>query len=298
MAIYEARCVGKEEFYPTEEWIRDELYKLIKNNPKTILDPCAGKGGLEYFGNPEYTYTTYDIKDYGIGSEICDFLKREYTGERFDAVVVNPPYKYTVEFIEKCFLYSDDVYVIAPIKTIAMNFANCIVGWSLNYKMSQAFNIFTSVGCFALHKSASTFGKTKISKKEMLKKMFLPEAPKTWADTFIEVDHCTENKPFIVNRLFKMRVLRDEELIQDEDIYEAGDESAFIATGQNLYVKKGDKIKRRIMYFDTMEDAKKFQKLYNENDKYIREYCYQWGNSILRLKEIPLLVSEQDMKQS
>ena len=291
MLRYDINSNGnKEEFYPTNEWIRDKLYELMPSvKPKKILDPCAGDGGLEFLNNNFYEYTLYDIKDYGIETEICDFLTRPHNdNEKFDAVVVNPPFKHTVEFIKKSFLYSDNVYAIAPIKTIFKEFGNYVENVFLSHEISRLFNINTGVGIFYLKKS-SMFGKKFKTKEDLMKQYFLPKAEKTWEDIFKEVDTLEENKPFIVNKLYKSRLIRNEQLIHDEDIFEAGDDSAFIATGQNKFVKIGDRIKRRIKYFDTIEEAKRFQKAYNDNADYLREYCYQYGSTNLRLCEIPLL---------
>ena len=55
----------KNEFFPTQEFLKNELYsELDKYNFKLILDPCCGDGGLEKFGQG-YTYGLYDIEDRG-----------------------------------------------------------------------------------------------------------------------------------------------------------------------------------------------------------------------------------------
>jgi hypothetical protein len=254
---------------------------------QTILDPCAGRGGLEDFSSG-IKYTLFDIADYGVGAIIADFLKYEFpNGTTFNAAVINPPFAQTEAFIDKCFKYTSDCYVVAPIKTIASKYGASIVGSVLDYKISTSFGILTSVGLFHLRKPS--FGTLRMKKDDVLSKLFLPKAEKTWKDAFIEVEEAPKDRPFLVNRLTKARVIRQEALIQDADIYEAGDQSAFVAVAGNQFREAGSKLKRAIHTFSSIEEAKAFQALYQAQDAYIREYCYQWGNNILRLNEIPLL---------
>lgn len=151
------------EFFPTQEWVKEALYSMMNGTEKKILDPCCGDGGLEYFD--KYEYKLMDIEDRGLkGVELCDFLKREpKEGEHYDCAVINPPFGLTDEFITQAFKYTDDIYLIAPFKSVykKWNFAivDSILDWRIPY---QCFAILTSVGLMHLrNKKQFTFGAVK-----------------------------------------------------------------------------------------------------------------------------------------
>ena len=103
----------ENEFFGTQTWVRDKLYEMMPKNVKTILDPCAGDYGLEDFSK-SYEYTLYDITPLHHDIIEQDFLKlqRDKNAPLYDAVVLNPPFQYTNEFIKKAFEFSDDIYLI------------------------------------------------------------------------------------------------------------------------------------------------------------------------------------------
>ena len=270
------------EFFPTKDYVRDLLYDMMDSKVETILDPCAGDCGLEKFGKYEYYLMDINKRNDNI-DEVGDFLKK-VPDKRYDAVVVNPPFGLTVEFVNQCFKYSDDVYLIAPNKTVFKHFGADIVDCVLDWTISNSFGILTSIGCFHLHK---TFGYR--SYEDCLKKYFLPKAEHTFADAFKPERSLSEDRPFIVNRLTKARVIRNEQLIKDDDIYEAGDESCFTAKSATVNSAAGDALTRNIMYFDSIEDAKKFQQKYIDQADYVRKYGYEWGNNLLLTDRIPLI---------
>lgn len=274
---------GSEEFYPTQSWVSERLYSLMKPEHHVLLDPCAGAGGLE---QPGYDYVLYDLIDHGIGAIQADFLTVKSLPKQVDAAVLNPPFSKTEEFVEHCFDFTPHVYIIAPTKTILTKFGSAIQSCLIDWRVSQAFNILTSVGLFYLKKP--TFGVMKLKKDDAYKKFFVPKATETWADHFVQVDHAPD-KPFIVNRMTKARIVRGEVLIQDADVYQAGDESAFVSKGGNQFREVGSSLARDVLVFDTLEEAKNWQALQNSLDATLREYCYQYGNNILRLVEIPWL---------
>lgn len=278
----------KNEFFETSEWIRDKMYEMIPKTVHTILDPCAGDLGLEDFSK-NYEYTLYDIENRNDKlTKICDFLKLPYNGERYDCVVVNPPFAFTNEFVKKCFLYSNDVFLIAPIKTTLGDFGDYIQNMYLNWKISyQCFKVLTSIGIFHLH--IDDFFNTHLINPNKFLLQRLDEKNTIKSLNWHFINHHIENKPFIVHLITKGRILRNEILVNDSDIHDAGDESVFIATmtSANKKTKKGDLIKRNILYFNTIDDAKKYQKWFNDNDEYIREYCYEYGSNLLGLNEIP-----------
>ena len=281
----------ENEFFGTQEWVRDKLYEMMPKNVKTILDPCAGDYGLEDFSK-SYEYTLYDITPLHPDIIEQDFLKlqRDKNAPLYDAVVLNPPFQYTNEFIKKAFEFSDDIYLIAPIKTTCKDWRNNIVDFYGNWRISyQCFGVLTSIGIFHLkYNTGFSFGPIIDPYKEFLMAK-LPEE-KTLKSVYMQcAEHIYNDKPFIVHKITKARVLRNEPLIYDSDIHLPGDDSVFIAEAANAKVKKGDRILRYIQYFDTIEDAREFKEKYDIHQEYIRNYCYEWGSNMLGLNEIPLL---------
>lgn len=279
----------KLEFFPTQEWVKEALYSMMSGKEKTVLDPCCGDGGLEYF-DKGYNYKLFDIEDRNLKNvEICDFLQREpKNNERYDCAVINPPFGLIDEFIAQAFKYTNDIYLIAPLKKTIKKWdfyiKDIIYDWRIPY---QCFKILTSVGLFHLSKNNKfTFGAIKSSVSDLYKKELPIE--KTWENCFFRTDKAP-NKYFVVNRLTKARVQRGEELIKKSDIYEPNDESAFVAICGNLNVKTGDILSREICTFGTKEDAYTFRQKYIDNADYVRNYCYIYGGMILHSRKIPLL---------
>jgi len=276
------------EFFPTQEWVKEALYSMMSGKETEILDPCCGDGGLEYFD--KYEYKLMDIEDRGLkGVELCDFLKREpKEGEHYDCAVINPPFGLTDEFINQAFKFTDDIYLIAPFKSVfkkwKSSIVDCILDWRIPY---QCFGILTSVGLMHLRKKKQfSFGAVKDVADDFWKKELPYE--KSWKQSFFQAESAP-NKWFIVNRLTKARVQRGEELIQEKDIYAPNDDRAFIAESGNTNTKAGDHIKRYIMTFDSKEDAYAFRQKYIDDSDYVRNYCYRYGGTLLDTRKIPLL---------
>ena len=276
------------EFFPTQEWVKEALYSMMNGTEKKILDPCCGDGGLEYFD--KYDYKLMDIEDRGLGNvEICDFLKREpEEGEHYDCAVINPPFGLTDEFINQAFKFTDDIYLIAPFKSVFKKWKSAIVDYILDWRIPyQCFGILTSVGLMHLRKKKQfSFGAVKDVADDFWKKELPYE--KSWKQSFFQAESAP-NKWFIVNRLTKARVQRGEELIQEKDIYAPNDNRAFIAESGNTNTKAGDRIKRYIMTFDSKEDAYAFRQKYIDDSDYVRNYCYRYGGTLLDTRKIPLL---------
>ena len=285
----------KTEYFPTPAWVKDELYKFIPAG-SVLVDPCCGAGELEENDKGVKVYCQDLVKrtdKYDV--ELRNFLEDglgSVEGKAFDGFLMNPPFKLAKQFIEKAFEYSDDVYLIAPLRGVFRNFGECIVEYSGSWKMTRDFNILVSVACFHLHKSKGFHFGGKPNLKTIEDRFLLPRLPrdKMMDSIFkpITADKLEYDKPFICLRITKARIVRGEELIKDEDIFEAGDDTAFIAQTANINVKRGDKIGRNVMFFDTMEEAEDFQKLVNDDADYIRQYCYEYGNGVLYPKYIPL----------
>lgn len=111
---------SKGQYFTSNNFLRSEVFKLIKNKPQKILEPSVGRGDLIEYINERYTNLIYDC--YEIDSKIdfldvigldnvnisfCDFLTRKIS-EKYDTIVGNPPYVKTkngnlyIDFIDKC----------------------------------------------------------------------------------------------------------------------------------------------------------------------------------------------------
>lgn len=280
------------EFFPTPAKVRDDLYSMLPKDAHYILDPCCGDGGLE-LDDDKYDYTLFDLVDRSNGKfsvNIGDFLEQPFcstpNGEKFDAVIMNPPFGLCEEFIKKSFQFSDDIYMICPFKSVIKAHPYEAVDWKIDWHYACMFEgIRVCLGIVHLHK-APAFGNA----RDMWAVFNKDRADKehSFAKIFYETDKAPD-KWFIVNRITMTRVERGHQLIQDMDIYAPNDESAFIAIAGNVNVKKGSKIKRRITVFDSYEDAKAFQKKYNDNDEWYRNYMYKYCCQIPKIYQWPLL---------
>lgn len=288
------RKIDETEFFPSSERIKHDLYEMIPKSVHFILDPCCGDGGLECF-EQDYDYTLFDICDRSGGEfsvNVCDFLMQSFcpapNGGKFDAVVMNPPFGLTEEFIKKSYEFTNDVFIVCPLKTIRKNHSLEVVDFRIKWYYPLEFNnmIRVPIGLFHLKKSNNI----NLLQKSSFEQLF-EELPfeKTFAKTFYETMIPPKDKWFIVNRLTLTRVERGHRLIQDMDIYQPGAEEAFNALNSNVSVKKGDKISRRIMEFDSLEKAKEFQKKYDDDSEWVRNYMYIHCPNIPSLNKIPLL---------
>ena len=273
----------KYEFFPTEKHITDKIYSEIdKYNFKKILDPCCGSGNLEKF-NDKYEYTLYDIVDRGVNANICNFLEAKIN-EKFDCCIVNPPFSYTLDFVNKIKNYTNDIFIIAPIKTIIKNYSLYIKWYSFDIEYSKSFKTLTSIGLFHLSFKNIPFGTLPKNMEYYLGKKL--DVKDSWKAHFFEAEKAP-NKYFIVDRLTKARVIRGQDLITVNDLYNPGDDSAFIAQADNINVRKNEHLPRNICTFDSLEEMKKYVESYKQRDSLIRNYLYLWGSSILGLQYKP-----------
>ena len=75
-----------------------------------------------------------------------------------------------------------------------------------------------------------------------------------------------------------------------------GDESIFIARKASINNQAGDKLYRYVIYTKTKEEAEHIINIYKKNENYVRNYAYQYGNNILDIRWIPLLVKNENRK--
>jgi len=272
----------KTEFFRTPDWIVEKCHEMIPY-VKTILDPCAGDCGLEDFSR-DVEYTLLDLNPRNSFIEKADFLLW-HSDKKFDAAICNPPFGMKNAFIEKMFQYTDEIVLIAPLKSIINDWYSYIYDIYLDWRIPFfGFGILTSVAIFHLKKENNG-----LTKDEVKHKYLLFEVPGIDTITVYE-NHHTKMKYGMYLPITKANIVRNEEIIREEYIFEPGDESIFLAKKASINNQAGDKIYRHIIYTDTKKDALDIIKKYKENDEYVRNYAYQHGNNILDLRWVPALV--------
>jgi type I restriction-modification system DNA methylase subunit len=92
---------SKTEFYPTPPEVTIALMKYLNLPTKTIIwEPACGEGHMSNaITSMGYQVVSSDINNFGYGT-IEDFLTTEK--KYCDWIITNPPFKFSVEFIEKC----------------------------------------------------------------------------------------------------------------------------------------------------------------------------------------------------
>jgi len=111
---------GKGQYFTKNIFLKSSLYKLILNNPSTILEPSIGRGDLVEYINSMNNNIKFDM--YEIDNTIKllssinkdninygDFLEYEIEN-KYDTIIGNPPYVKTkkdcnlyIKFIEKSY---------------------------------------------------------------------------------------------------------------------------------------------------------------------------------------------------
>ena len=274
----------KTEYFRTPDWIVEKCYEMI-SNAKTILDPCAGDCGLEDFTR-DVDYTLLDLNPRSSVIEKADFLKWN-TNKHFDAAICNPPFGMKNEFINHLFEFTDEIVLIAPLKSIINDWYSHIYDIYLDWKIPYfGFGILTSVAIFHLKKENNGMTKDEIKHKYLLPEVTGMDIITVWES------HHLKLKWGLYVPITKANIVRNNELLREEYIFEPGDDSIFIAKKASINNQAGDRIYRNVIYTDTKEDALDIIKKYKENDDYVRNYAYQYGNNILDLRYVPALVDD------
>lgn len=270
----------ENEFFSSNDFVRDKIWDRIRLfNFKKILDPCCGDGALEDF-NSDCEFILFDIVDRNVGAIITDFLTVEPKDEyKADCAIINPPFSKLKEFVEKARLFTNKIYLIAPIKTTLNLYKEYITYYYFDWQIPfKVFGVVTSIGIFELDFSKPP--------RSVNITDFLGKPSEDNFKNHIKIVDKAPNKPFIVNRITKARVVRGETLIKEIDCKKANDNSVFIAEKANTNTKKGQTIKRGILEFETEDEMNKFVEKFNNAD-FIRNYIYLNGNNVLNLDKIP-----------
>lgn len=160
------------DFWETPEEVKNALLSMVPDTVKTVLDPCVGSGAL--LDTERFNYKMYDLylqKDAPKETVQKDFLtlKPDFA---VDAVIMNPPFSLTTEFIEHARAFSNDIYIIGQWKEPILNqYFSFIKDARFDYTWASKFGIKTVIGCVHLHfDNKFTFGniKTKESVKKQL----------------------------------------------------------------------------------------------------------------------------------
>lgn len=90
------------DFYPTPKNVTIALMNFFGFiTPLKIWEPACGTGSmsnvLKFYGHEVYSS---DKSDYGYGVTNADFLTHN-PNNKFDAIITNPPFRQSVEFIKK-----------------------------------------------------------------------------------------------------------------------------------------------------------------------------------------------------
>lgn len=102
VGVYRTESVKGTDFYPTPPEVTIALLDYFKFKPNCrILEPACGDGAMsKVLESYNQRVTSSDLRISGYGSSGVDFLK-SYDGERFNAVITNPPFSVAEEFIKK-----------------------------------------------------------------------------------------------------------------------------------------------------------------------------------------------------
>lgn len=108
--------IAENELYSTPDVALSNLYALYPEvfDGEYWLDPCYGLGVMgDYLEAMGKTVYKNDIEQYNYNKpldSVCDYLSDDFNpGEKFDGVIINPPYKLTSEFINRSLQFSDKV---------------------------------------------------------------------------------------------------------------------------------------------------------------------------------------------
>lgn len=141
----------KGQYFTTNIMLKENIYKLILNSPKLILEPSSGRGDLVDFikkKNNKIKFHLYEIdsnikllnninkKDIVYG----DFLKQDIK-IKYNTIIGNPPYIKTkkgnmyIDFIEKCYNllnFNGELIFIVPTDFLKLSSSCKIINIMIN----------------------------------------------------------------------------------------------------------------------------------------------------------------------
>jgi adenine-specific DNA-methyltransferase len=112
------------QYFTTNNELKEEVYKLILNNPTNILEPSIGQGDLVTFIADKTPVITFDMYEIDTQIKLLDKIQKEkviygdfmkqHIIKKYKTIVGNPPYVRTkkgnlyIDFTEKCYNLLDD----------------------------------------------------------------------------------------------------------------------------------------------------------------------------------------------
>jgi hypothetical protein len=88
------------DYYPTPENVTIALMDFLDLKPSRIWEPACGNGAMsEVLKRYDHDVYSSDVRDTGYGSPYLDFTKHQ-GNSNFDAIITNPPFEKSLEFIE------------------------------------------------------------------------------------------------------------------------------------------------------------------------------------------------------
>jgi hypothetical protein len=105
-ALLGSSCFAKDEreqndFYATDPESVKALLNVHNITDKIIWEPACGLGHIsKTLENAGHQVISQDMIDRGYGQGNIDFLKSQKAPDGCNCIITNPPYKYTLEFIE------------------------------------------------------------------------------------------------------------------------------------------------------------------------------------------------------
>ena len=98
------------DFYPTPPDVTHALMRFLKLEPCLILEPACGDGAMaEVLKQYGHDVVSSDIRHTGYGNGGIDFLE---TSADYDAVITNPPFNVSEEFIRHALTQAGTVAMV------------------------------------------------------------------------------------------------------------------------------------------------------------------------------------------
>lgn len=90
------------QYFTTNEVLKEKVFELIRNNPKTILEPSMGRGDLVSYvleNESDISFDLYEIDDTIEMLECIDVDKVTFAdfmsceiNRKYETIIGNPPY--------------------------------------------------------------------------------------------------------------------------------------------------------------------------------------------------------------
>ena len=101
----------QDDYYATPPKAVKQLCELEKFS-HNILEPCCGEGHIsKTLISLGYDVESSDIVNRGFGDRFCSIMELE--GPYDKDIITNPPYKYALEFLDKCLSLVTDGHKVA-----------------------------------------------------------------------------------------------------------------------------------------------------------------------------------------